>query len=210
MECCSTNYLSLFITQYLQWRNRYVRLNAKRVLELPQTPPREMLSAAYHQVNLSYPKFFKMDLLSKLAVLSFDFLSREAEINETWHTGLVISTLNGCLDVDLQFEQSRLSLPSPSLFVYTLPNIMLGEIAIRHGIKGEQCCLIAEPSDVATLHFYAEDLIRNQQMHSVFCGHIDATETGLNATLLRLDKNRRGIGTAFEESALLQLLTEPF
>ena len=34
--------------------------------------------------------------------------------------------------------------PSPSLFVYTLPNIVTGEIAIRHKFYGETCFYILE------------------------------------------------------------------
>ena len=32
--------------------------------------------------------------------------------------------------------------PSPALFVYTLPNIVTGELAIRHQIYGETACYV--------------------------------------------------------------------
>lgn len=200
----------MFITHCLQWRNHQVRIKGSPVLNLPESGASEVLLEAYRQLGLSYPKFFKMDLPSKLAILSFELLQRETEISDSWHTGLVISTLQGCLDIDLQFEQNRQGIPSPALFVYTLPNIMLGELAIRHQIKGEQCCFIDAPDDIDMLHFYTDDLLRNQQMKTVFCGHIEATGSGLNATLLRVTATKSSGSKRFEQPNLLPLFTESF
>jgi hypothetical protein len=47
----------------------------------------------------------------------------------------------------MEYWESAQSIASPALFVYTLPNIMMGEIAIRNKIKGENLFFIAEDFD---------------------------------------------------------------
>ena len=49
----------------------------------------------------------------------------------------------GCLEVDAQFEATRRAgAPSPALFVYTLPSMFQGEIAIAYHLRG-RCTLLS-------------------------------------------------------------------
>ena len=49
----------------------------------------------------------------------------------------------GSLEVDLQYEHTRLAgHPSPALFVYTLPSMFQGEVAILHRLRG-RCTLLS-------------------------------------------------------------------
>jgi 3-oxoacyl-(acyl-carrier-protein) synthase len=60
--------------------------------------------------------------------------------------GLILGTSSGCLESDAAFEGSRQSggpPPNPRIFAYTLPNIVLGELAIRHHLTGENLVLSA-------------------------------------------------------------------
>jgi hypothetical protein len=90
-----------------------------------------------------YPKFGRMDPLCKLAVAvsqmiapAFEGLDRD-EIAQAGGTQL------GCLEADAQFEQSRRAgHPSPALFVYTLPSMFQGEVAILHRLRG-RCTLLS-------------------------------------------------------------------
>lgn len=58
---------------------------------------------------------------------------------------LILGTATGCLESDHAFYagalQPEIDAASPRLFVYTLPNIVLGEIAIRHQLAGENLVL---------------------------------------------------------------------
>lgn len=55
-------------------------------------------------------------------------------------TGIIVSTVTGCLDVDHMYFETVLPeeglLASPNLFAYTLPNCMLGEVSIKYGFTG--------------------------------------------------------------------------
>lgn len=124
-----------------------------------------------------------MDILSKLAFLAVEILSPDlSQINKE-RVAVVLSTSEGCLEVDKKFEESRSTFASPALFVYTLPNIMLGEICIRHKIKGAQICLIEASVQPELLHFYVSDLLERRRTEACLCGHINATGNRLEAVL---------------------------
>ncbi|MBL7683127.1 MAG: hypothetical protein JNK00_07165 [Flavipsychrobacter sp.] len=134
----------------------------------------------YRGLQYNYVKFFKMDLLSKWAWLGAETLLKQGEnfvydgIDKT-KIAIVLQTNHGCLDVDKKYSDSLTTIASPALFVYTLPNIMLGEICIRHGFKGEQACLVNDGFDVKEMEFWVNDLLQNRGMEACLCGWVDAT-----------------------------------
>lgn len=143
----------------------------------------ELALDLYQKSSISYSKFFKMDILSRVAFLSAELLSPyEARDKESIAT--VISTASGCIEVDKKFEESRQTLASPALFVYTLPNIMLGEICIRQGFKGEQICTIEALANYNMMHFQVTDLTQHRGTSACLCGHVEATEQGISVQML--------------------------
>ena len=123
----------------------------------PGTTP-EML---YDAMKCAYPKFYKMDRLCKWAwvgaegMFSGNGLYDGLDKNKI---ALVLSTSHGCMEADKKY-QSTIAMPSPALFVYTLPNIMLGEICIRHGFKGEQLCTVSEQFDAEEMFFNVKGVL---------------------------------------------------
>ena len=111
-----------------------------------------MLSAEdmYSALQCSYPKFFKMDKLCKWAWVATEYLLGGKDeaykgIDKN-KIAICLTTGHGCIDVDKRYLDG-IAIASPGLFVYTLPNIMLGELCIRHGFKGEQQCMVNEKFD---------------------------------------------------------------
>ena len=103
------------------------------------------LKALYKKEQISYPKFYKMDSLSKLGFLTSERLFKECDVLEKYpkeEIGVIIFNSSASLDTDLAYQQTIEDkanyFPSPSVFVYTLPNILVGEICIRHKINGEK------------------------------------------------------------------------
>ena len=121
------------------------------VAEITLTPPTD-LTAIYRQKVNAYPKFFKMDLMSKLGFLGVEcLLEKVREIEpgftfDTEHTALIVASRSASLKNDRDYwntiQDKQNYFPSPSLFVYTLPNIVAGEIAIRHHLMGETSCYV--------------------------------------------------------------------
>lgn len=134
---------------------------------------------AYLSMNDSYPKFYKMDEVSKLYFLGVEFLLK----NSSWtrdngaHTTLVAGTTTGCLTTDNAHIASIYgngdAKPSPALFVYTLPNIMLGEVCIRHGITGENTCFIIPTNDTSLLDDYARILLSENNNDFCIKGYVN-------------------------------------
>ncbi|MBK8208273.1 MAG: hypothetical protein IPK87_15970 [Planctomycetes bacterium] len=92
-----------------------------------------------------HPKFGRMDPLCKIAVAASQMLAR-ALPDDRDEVAQVGGTMLGCLEVDAQFEQTRLAgNPSPALFVYTLPSMFQGEVAILHKLRGRCTLLSAGP-----------------------------------------------------------------
>jgi hypothetical protein len=128
----------------------------------------------YRIINCNYPKFFKMDLLCKWAFVASELLLASEQLagSDKNKVSLALATNHGCLDVDKKYFET-IDMPSPALFVYTLPNIMLGEICIRNGFKGEQVCIASEQFDAAEMHFAVSNFLVNKQMDACLCGWVD-------------------------------------
>lgn len=147
----------------------------------------------YRAAGLSYMKFFKMDLLCKWAwigaelLLNNEGLAKYEGIDRN-KIAVVLQTEHGCIDVDKKFLETTREIPSPALFVYTLPNIMLGEICIRHGFKGEQLCQVSKQPDITELHFWVHDLLTHRGMEACICGWVDVYEEQKDIRLLWVTK----------------------
>jgi len=150
----------------------------------------------YRSNNISYPKFFKMDDLSKLAFIAVELGLKDVELPEKQDrskTGVILMTSNSSLDTDCRFSQSindaENYYPSPAVFVYTLPNIMAGEICIRHSFKGENCIYISE---VCSWDFIAGDvrfLFETGKMDACICGWCDLFLEDFNADILYVERS---------------------
>ncbi|MCB0695977.1 MAG: hypothetical protein KDC07_01350 [Chitinophagaceae bacterium] len=147
----------------------------------------------YRLMSFSYMKFFKMDMLCKWAWLGAEtLLTKEGghvyDGIDKNKIAVVLLTQNGCIDVDKKYKATMSDIPSPALFVYTLPNIMLGEICIRHGFKGEQLCLVSDGFNAEELHFWVNDLLRNRGMEACICGFADGYDNNKDVCLFWITK----------------------
>jgi hypothetical protein len=149
--------------------------NGSQVAEFEAGDPAQL----YRLLNSSYPKFFKMDSLCKWAWLGAEVLLQSGASGWIYdgldkrNIAVVLTTTDGCLEVDKRYAETLLTVPSPALFVYTLPNIMLGEICIRHGFTGEQLCSVADDFDAEELLFQVKDLLLNRGATHCLFGKVD-------------------------------------
>lgn len=116
------------------------------------------LKTLYKQFQLNYPKFYKMDDLCKLAFLSSELVLQYSNLQaETiQETSLVFANVTSSAHADLQHQQNiEKDSASPAVFVYTLPNIALGEVAIKHKITAENIFYIQDAFSAEALCYYA-------------------------------------------------------
>lgn len=198
-----SNTCPLYIEHYINWSNQSLSRDGQLLLQSRETIPAAIPPDIYEQAGISYPKFFKMDLLSRVAFLGMELLAPDTSLLDKTKTAVALSSASGCLDVDKKYDESRKTLASPALFVYTLPNIMLGEICIRHGFKGEQMTTISAQPDIDWMLFYASDLLQHRGANACLLGHVEATEQEIKATLLWVNTNPKDKAiAAFDRNAL--------
>jgi len=148
------------------------------------------LDKTYDHLDFPYPKFYKMDNLCKLGFLAVEILlkgrSHEKKYSDS-ETGLVLSNSHASLDVDLKYSKTIHSGASPALFVYTLPNIVIGEISIRHHFKGENAFFVFKHFDGNFMAEYVSGLIENKLIKSCICGWVDILKEDYRAILFLVE-----------------------
>jgi len=172
---------------------------------VPDTSASEFYKDLYHILGVNYLKFFKMDMLSKTLFIASEALIKNkalmAEANPHGepltqadaHVAMALYNSHSSLETDRQFQHSIKSgafFPSPSLFVYTLPNVALGEVAIRNRFMGENCTFIAPEFDAERCVEYVNILINRKMYSHVVCGWFDFVDERGEAKLYLVSKDK--------------------
>ena len=136
----------------------------------------------YRSMQINYPKFFKMDGLSKLGILASEMIFKDDENRFTPNENIAVICFNrsSSLDSDTQYQatihDTENYFPSPSLFVYTLPNIVTGEIAIRNKFFGETSFYICENFDARQIVKTVENAFLDETTTVVLAAWIEHFE----------------------------------
>ena len=142
-----------------------------------------LLTALYKQIIGNYPKYYKMDGLCRLGFIASELLlkaerdegSFTEDINKT--RAIVFFNRSSSIASDKKYLASIVEkdnyFPSPSVFVYTLPNIVTGEIAIRNGYHGETSFYILPHKNELLMQDIIETTFMDEQTTSVLTGWLD-------------------------------------
>lgn len=142
-----------------------------------------LLTALYKQIIGNYPKYYKMDGLCRLGFIASELLlkaerdegSFTEDINKT--RAIVFFNRSSSIASDKKYLASIAEkdnyFPSPSVFVYTLPNIVTGEIAIRNGYHGETSFYILPHKNELLMQDIIETTFMDEQTTSVLTGWLD-------------------------------------
>jgi len=143
----------------------------------------DSLKDLYRYNNINYPKFFKMDNLSKLGFLAAEHLLEGIDNKED--LGIILCTSSSSLETDAAFQETINDeanfFPSPSVFVYTLPNIVMGEICIRHQIHGENMMFIMNGNDREYFYEHASNLMYAMKLTTCIIGYLDCYQNNIKA-----------------------------
>ena len=150
----------------------------------------------YKQLEINYPKFYKMDRLSKLAFLTAEYLLKDKSLSEKYapdDVAMIFSNSNSSLDTDIKHNNSILNkdnyFPKPAVFVYTLPNILMGEISIRHTLRGENTFFVSEKFDAAFFIDYVSNLLNTTKHKACLLGRTDYIAGNFESALFLIEKN---------------------
>lgn len=132
-----------------------------------------------------WTKFFKMDLLSRLGFVAVELLLQQLHatypdiVIDTEKCDLLIANRSASLKTDKDYQATISDennyYPSPALFVYTLPNIVTGEIAIRHHLMGETICYILDNEE--DLFSLAKSTLTNASSCQAIVGWIECADS---------------------------------
>lgn len=142
-----------------------------------------LLTALYKQITGNYPKYYKMDGLCRLGFIASELLLK-AERDEGSFTedtnktrAIVFFNRSSSIASDKKYLASIVEkdnyFPSPSVFVYTLPNIVTGEIAIRNGYHGETSFYILPHKNELLMQDIIETTFMDEQTTSILTGWLD-------------------------------------
>lgn len=139
---------------------------------------KEMLTEVYKTKIGNYPKFYKMDMLSRLAFVASELLIGCDEENDDHSNDRAVVLFNHSSSIiaDRQYVKSIEIddfFPSPAAFVYTLPNITTGEIALRNGYHGETSFYILVERNEKLMQRVIKSTFIDRDIKSVIGGWID-------------------------------------
>lgn len=135
-----------------------------------------------------YPKFYKMDLLTRLTFIASELLLKaernlEAEGDETKECkdrAVVIFNRSSSIISDRQYfdtiKDDENCFPSPAVFLYTLPNLTTGEIAIRNHFFGETSFYILPEKNAKLMDNIIRTTFADNKTTSIIAGWIDCPD----------------------------------
>ena len=151
-----------------------------RNIEVQETGA-SLLTWLYRQFVGDYPKFYKMDGLSRLGLIATELLLREETGRERFVScddrAVILMNHSSSISADKKFLESIADaencFPSPSVFVYTLPNIVTGEIAMRNSYHGETSFYITNQRDDEQMQRILTASLADPKTKSIVGGWID-------------------------------------
>lgn len=183
------------ITTFCIIKNHELFFNGQSIFKEQENSNQVFLKNAYKELIINYPKYFKMDNLSKLALIGTHQILSEIDIQKENNIALLFANKSSCLDIDCKHQESIQDknnyFPSPANFVYTLPNICLGEIAIKFNLKSENSFFIFDKFlDANNFIFeYAKILIDTNKAEQVLCGWTEFLNEKMEACFYLVSKN---------------------
>lgn len=187
-----------YIHSFCTIQNNQITLNGEVIFETEATEFNDFSKKAYKQFDVNYPKFFKMDNLSKVSFLGADLLLKPIIDNTKENNiALLFANKSSSLDTDVKYQESIADadnyFPSPAVFVYTLPNICLGEISIKHQLKSENSFFIFDAFNSSFMENYANILLNTNKAEKVLCGWVEYFNEEYKAFLYLVTKNEETI-----------------
>lgn len=181
--------------------NRFAHIRNRALLRMGEIVYRDIrgdlntfLDNSFEAFSINYPKFHKMDSCSKLGFLATEMLLRDIELKNDYRPeqiALILSNAHGSLDTDKRYFESTKTMASPALFVYTLPNIVAGEICIRNGIKGENAFFVAKKFEPTQMYEYVDMVMTTEKTHACIAGWIDVMGSQHDVFLYLAEKRQR-------------------
>lgn len=207
------------IKRYCVISGNQIEVNGKTVFSAGQGGMNLMdfLKESYRRFNLDYPRFYKMDDISKLCFMASEMLlnTPETSLKNKYapnDIGVVIANSGSSSSTDVSFRRTisgkNSCFPSPALFVYTLPNVVIGEICIRNNFKGENAFFIFKdfdrgPEAPAFIANYVNDLLDSGKIKACIAGWNDYFSPEITRSFPALSRRNIALLTLVEKDTAI-------
>lgn len=164
----------------------------------------DKLSTLYKNLGVKYSKFYKMDRLSKLGIIGVENICQTMPGLNKYkddEIAMLFMNIDSSLDSDSKHQKmlDENRNPSPAIFVYTLPNIVMGEISIFKKWYGENLFILAD-------HFSLKDWLNEVQLSfesnkakALIGGWINVYDQEMDLRMFLVENNDEGKSVNFEE-----------
>lgn len=153
-----------------------------------------LLTSVYKTGAIGYPKYYKMDPLCRLGFIGAEMLLGPGESPDGNTHAVVVIGHGGSIADDRQYQNtiadSNNYFPSPAVFVYTLANIVTGEISIRHKLFGETSSYLIEQYDYERITDLLLTVFNDHETEHITGGWIDyETDSRFSLRFVNIDRN---------------------
>ena len=172
------------------------KVNGQTILQRTDASE-DWFSQLYHAIGMQYPKFFKMDRLCKAGILGAELLLKDFDydrenVKADW--GIILMNSASSLDNDRHFQETIDTdnyYPSPAVFVYTLANIVTGEIAIRHKTGGESSFYVMQAFDPELMDTLVNQAyMANPELTHILCGWVNVDKQDCEVKMMLCRRKR--------------------
>lgn len=171
--------------------NSSINLNGEMVFISEEQEFASFIREAYKNLGENYMKFYKMDDLCKLGYVAAEHLLKGRTYNPE-EIGILLANSASSLHTDIKhqviIDKDGDAAASPAIFVYTLANVVAGEICIRHKIKGENTFFISREYDADKLGQYAQMILNKANLKMCIIGWCDLLRDQYKAVFKIIEK----------------------
>lgn len=173
--------ITLRQTHHMHLLPSSVELDGKKIDT--ESTGKQLLTDLYKKEVATYPRFYKMDMLSRLGFIATELLlkaeGKERFVDDS-NRAVIFIGRSGSIVADRAYYNTIKDpndyYPSPERFVYTLPNISTGEIAIRNHYHGETAYYSIAKKDDSLINQIIHAAFLDSDTHSVIGGWLECEE----------------------------------
>ncbi len=184
--------------------------NGAKELDLHEEGLIDKLDSIYDSQIKDYPKYYRMDGMAKLVFILGDLICTRTNIcSDIDSSDIAFVMLNATGSFPSDSIHSNLIMEgfdkaSPSNFVYTLPNVGMGEVCIKWKITGEGLFLIEDAFSAKRICEIADLFLAQGKCKAIVIGWAEPTENEGNCIFLISNKGT-GINLLNTEKNILKI-----
>ena len=178
-------------TREVRIENSSVFINNELIFHSEEPDFGTFIRDTYKKTGGNNLKFYKMDDLCKLGYVAAEYLLKDKTFAPL-EMGMLLANAASSLHTDIRHQQlidrEGDQAASPAVFVYTLPNVVSGEICIRHKIQGENTFFITKAYQPEKLERYARIVMQKGKLNYCIIGWCELLKNTYKAVFKLIEK----------------------